>query len=875
MPRLLQFIAVLLVLLGLRPARAFSLLGPVAPAPGAEAWQTPQLGYDPLLTDIGAPKNFGEEYRWNVPIITYGFDSSFINYFGSQGVTAIDEAFAILNSLPDLSTISQNLDEYPLNDPNTGSFTTFRDSRQVNLRAQADNIVDMKSAALGLIVEELGLASPSRWTWALRDRKIVGNPPVTNYLTIQRNFDPVTLRPSKYVNGTRYTYNILEFAAPVAFADAVEQPVDPEQAVHSFDAVADIAGNDIQNGLAVGVFYTYLTRDDIGGLRYIYSTNNLHYEPFPPNTQVFAADRTQLVLVTNHDLTLFSLTSLTSSPQQLSNLYPGLNISEVIATPTTVLTNVPLIITQTVTVAFQTNLAAPVIVSNLDLGTFSSVTLTSAPANLVANLQAAFPGVQGFDQLVIQSTNAFPTTVVQVASVFLTNNFKQPWNDPFSTSLFLATNYVTNAAIGYLYSFRNVITNNFSPLSFLRRIVVGVQKEPWSDPFNPVFKTNVQDVVIQRPSGGVIIVPTNLLTYQFTAFNVTNVIGITNFFVSTNVVDLFSGITHTVSETDLTLFTNVQFFAYPVEILPQAIQTNIIITNGFVTTNIIFFSYKYANVITNYFGPNTPGVEIRYQVVTNALNPFFLQTNIISASPVVLPVPSGGFMIDTNLTGFEFVGVFSSNIISATNIVFDVTDPTTGLRTVDEIVYNFTNTVYLAFPFILTNAPPSVLRPGVGKLHFQRIGGTFNGSSFLFTNRYQATYITNGLLVTNTFVNVQTQPDFLFRAADLGTFASDVEPIQYRRSPNFQNNAASNSTEPSQGGPGTILPTVNIDFNKVGPSIVNEFPGFINEASGLEFFTLQPFVWGRFDGTTNTPIVFPNTISLQDIEFRKTGGAVP
>src|SRR3954469_7268478 len=133
MPRLLQFIAVLLVLLGLRPARAFSLLGPVAPAPGAEAWQTPQLGYDPLLTDIGAPKNFGEEYRWNVPIITYGFDSSFINYFGSQGVTAIDEAFAILNSLPDLSTISQNLDEYPLNDPNTGSFTTFRDSRQVNL----------------------------------------------------------------------------------------------------------------------------------------------------------------------------------------------------------------------------------------------------------------------------------------------------------------------------------------------------------------------------------------------------------------------------------------------------------------------------------------------------------------------------------------------------------------------------------------------------------------------------------------------------------------------------------------------------------------------------------------------------------------------
>src|SRR4051812_22855195 len=106
MPRLLQFIAVFILLLATRPASAFSLLGPL-PGAGGEAWQTGALGYNPTGTsDIGAPKNFGEEYRWNLPVITYGFDGSFINYFGADGVAAVEAAFAILNSLPDLSKLS-------------------------------------------------------------------------------------------------------------------------------------------------------------------------------------------------------------------------------------------------------------------------------------------------------------------------------------------------------------------------------------------------------------------------------------------------------------------------------------------------------------------------------------------------------------------------------------------------------------------------------------------------------------------------------------------------------------------------------------------------------------------------------------------------
>ena len=53
--------------------------------------------------------NLGEEYRWNSPVITYTYDESFLNYFGSNGVVAIEKAMGILNAIPPASTISYQL----------------------------------------------------------------------------------------------------------------------------------------------------------------------------------------------------------------------------------------------------------------------------------------------------------------------------------------------------------------------------------------------------------------------------------------------------------------------------------------------------------------------------------------------------------------------------------------------------------------------------------------------------------------------------------------------------------------------------------------------------------------------------------------------
>ncbi len=82
-------------------AQAFSLVIP----PTAEPWQVHDLGYQ-LTGDIVGPANLGEDFRRNTPVIYYAFDENFIDYFGSNGVWAVDQAFAILNNLKPASSYS-------------------------------------------------------------------------------------------------------------------------------------------------------------------------------------------------------------------------------------------------------------------------------------------------------------------------------------------------------------------------------------------------------------------------------------------------------------------------------------------------------------------------------------------------------------------------------------------------------------------------------------------------------------------------------------------------------------------------------------------------------------------------------------------------
>jgi hypothetical protein len=262
-------ISLALVLLSFAPQlRAFSLLGPYAD------WMAQTNGYRQSM-DIGGPMNVNEEYRWNVPTITYGFDKSFIDYFGSNGVAAVESAMEIFNDLPSASSTA------------LGDFPT--DTRHVNFLAQAQGQSDLKSTVLSLVVEQLGLGQPARnvadlkaWAPELMNFPICGDgqcPNLTNFsdFVIQRNFDPQTLAPSFAVNSIAYGALISNSDSPV-FHDYLEFPVDPLSSPYS--AVAE-AFSPWSPGLPAGTFYTGLTRDDVGGLAYLLNGTNVNWESLP------------------------------------------------------------------------------------------------------------------------------------------------------------------------------------------------------------------------------------------------------------------------------------------------------------------------------------------------------------------------------------------------------------------------------------------------------------------------------------------------------------------------------------------------------------------------------------------------------------------
>ncbi|MGA2029541.1 MAG: hypothetical protein ABSG87_05680, partial [Verrucomicrobiota bacterium] len=267
---------------GLQSAWGFALLGPTAN--GGDFWQVDGIGYALIntevnteggavvLEDIGGPKNIGEGYRRNAPVLYYASDSIFTTYFESNGLAAVDSAFAIMNSLSNVDSYSSSLSEFPM------------ESQEINYSAQVLGLTDLKSETLHLLVEQLGLDQPERFTWTLRQRNQLANPPAPcpnymEYLVIQRNFD-INLQYSPYVNGTLYSYYIEELCNPPTPPDAITVPFPVDPLANTYTAVAA----NTADGLVTGGFYTGLTRDDMIGLRYLLTAANLTTEVAATNS---------------------------------------------------------------------------------------------------------------------------------------------------------------------------------------------------------------------------------------------------------------------------------------------------------------------------------------------------------------------------------------------------------------------------------------------------------------------------------------------------------------------------------------------------------------------------------------------------------------
>jgi hypothetical protein len=250
---------------------AFSLLGPYA------SWMTPTLGYQ-QPDDIGGPMDINEEYRWNVPVVTYAFDQSFLDYFGSNGVAAVEQAIGVINDLPPASSIVLT------------NFTT--ESPRFNPSASSQ--YDLATATLSLLLEQMGLAQSTRYVFTMRrfdwnyfcptsgvyagDEQTWPRGTIPEYI-LERNFDPETLTPSHWVNGELYSAYIQAYGvrySSLEFVDAVEIPIDISVNAFRYTPVA-------ANASGEGVFWQGLTQDDVGGLRYLLASNNVNFEVLLPD----------------------------------------------------------------------------------------------------------------------------------------------------------------------------------------------------------------------------------------------------------------------------------------------------------------------------------------------------------------------------------------------------------------------------------------------------------------------------------------------------------------------------------------------------------------------------------------------------------------
>jgi hypothetical protein len=113
------------------------------------------------------------------------------------------------------------------------------------------------------------------------------------------------------------------------------------------------------------------------------------------------------------------------------------------------------------------------------------------------------------------------------------------------------------------------------------------------------------------------------------------------------------------------------------------------------------------------------------------------------------------------------------------------------------------------------------------------------------------------------FQRVVTRPDFLFTAEERMEPDEAWHGLGFRTNPGRGSGyVVANIQFPDRvDGPGTREPLIEIQFNKVGPMLINQGPSFLSE-----LVASRSFVWGSFDGSTNPPVVYPSGRSLRDLE---------
>lgn len=829
-----------LLLMGAQSGWGFSLLGPEPP------WQTTSLNFQQPGRDIGGWMDVGEEYRWNTPYITYGFDSSFLNYFGTNGVKAVEEAIAIFNALPPASEI--NLNEYPF------------ESQRFNFQASANRMMDLKSAAMFYIIEHLGLANPEIGVWRVRDRWIQPAG-VTNYAVIQLNFDPLApYHRSSYINDVLYTYDtIIDSQDTVVGAFPRVIAVDPTASA-AFSSVAGF-------NLNLGGFYTGLTRDDVGGLAYLLRSNNFNVEALLPDVRVVHTN-----LLNPVQLLTLDLAELLKQSQNTTN-----TVADLFATN-----------------AFYTNLwitgtnARPGALITTNRITY----FTNYPANpqqvieetYTTNLATLYS--YEFGNVVIYDEQSERPIYVRILDVVPATNY-DPYRPTVQTNVveeYFDTEFIRN---GEFYIMPTNLVR-FVPEIFHSDAVLT----------NVTISTNVDffaeaEFTIRTNTSQLELLLTTDLTTFFEQARTND---------PASLLALYPDLLILSSNR---YFTNVVSSNYVAYLTNSAWDPAIIFSIDHIwyfTTNIATnYSYVFGNVVTNFGDSSSVGsnatILVEETIVASdpydpAGSPF--TTNIIS-SLVITNVPVGNvYIVPTNLFGYHILSTQLVDVVSVTNTmvftnvgpgaieqtntvsyirnetnyflnVFPIefvstNDLATNIFGIRRETYTFsTNRVFEVYPVELLAPTNTVaLRPGVEKLNFVRVdyeallGTNFNA----ITNEYIDTIITQTGIVQQVVCRTSSRPDIIFNVEDLGRFVNGNRTDTQ----SWDNNDAINGLE-GHAGPGVITPSI-LAFN-------SSLPAYYNFTAGSFYIRDEvppTLAWGSFDGSTNAPILYPEGTSLNLLE---------